>query len=470
MLLLLPLLLLPLEVWAACTGSSPTWSSTPDYASVNSCLGSATSGDTINVSAGDGTETWASTLTITKGIYIKGPGSGSLTVTGSSNPMIVIQPVTDVEVELTGFTFNTNNSVTVIQLWGSNTEAAFIRTKANIHNNAFVGISTPNSSRYYIDLAGMGGVVWQNTFSGAWQYFVGHFDPWGTDQAFTLYDSDLNTTKALYFEDNIFTKTETSDNYIQDCQFSGLRVVWRYNTWNIPGDTGTAIDWHGYSNASYNSCQGYLVYGNQFNLTNNGSMYSGLLSVRGGRGLAFYNNVTSTGDVITIGNCNGEYGCALTYTDHQITRQYNWNNRQNLTTLSGDMTLNGSTISCDGKSNYPLENWNFFNYKTSFNGTVGVGCGTLASRPATCTARVAYWATNQSCANVTGLVGDIITNPSRTNISGNLYVCTATDTWTEWGALYTYPHPLRMEGGGIYTETLTSIGVFFIDHGFKNKC
>jgi len=74
----------------------------------------------------------------------------------------------------------------------------------------------------------------------------------------------------------------------------------------------------------------------------------------------------------------------------------------------------------------------------AFNGTQGTGYGVLASRPATCTPGpggtygtsptgsygVAYWATDANSSN------------------GELYVCTATNTWTAIYQPYTYPHPL----------------------------
>lgn len=65
-----------------------------------------------------------------------------------------------------------------------------------------------------------------------------------------------------------------------------------------------------------------------------------------------------------------------------------------------------------------------------FNGTSGTGFGTLANRPTSCTAGVAYWATDQGSWNQTG--GE----------QGELYVCTATNTWTMVYQPYTYPHPL----------------------------
>lgn len=79
----------------------------------------------------------------------------------------------------------------------------------------------------------------------------------------------------------------------------------------------------------------------------------------------------------------------------------------------------------------------------SFNGTQGTGYGPLASRPSTCTPGpggtygasptgsygVAYWATDANGGN------------------GELYVCTAANTWTGIYQPYVYPHPLETSGG-----------------------
>lgn len=75
-----------------------------------------------------------------------------------------------------------------------------------------------------------------------------------------------------------------------------------------------------------------------------------------------------------------------------------------------------------------------------FNGTVGTGWGTLANRPTTCTAGVAYWATDQGSWNNTS------SNPygvQQNGADGVLYKATATNTWTLYYEPYTYPHPLR---------------------------
>jgi len=74
-----------------------------------------------------------------------------------------------------------------------------------------------------------------------------------------------------------------------------------------------------------------------------------------------------------------------------------------------------------------------------FNGTAGTGYGTLDNRPTTCTTGVGYWATDQGSWNTSGA-----TFPNQTWSQGELFVCTATNSWssTPYYTPYTYPHPL----------------------------
>jgi hypothetical protein len=64
--------------------------------------------------------------------------------------------------------------------------------------------------------------------------------------------------------------------------------------------------------------------------------------------------------------------------------------------------------------------------------TVGVRTGTLANRPAACTAGVAYWCT--TC-------GKWRKDTSAEVADGALFKCTATDTWTAYYIPHPYPHP-----------------------------
>jgi len=79
---------------------------------------------------------------------------------------------------------------------------------------------------------------------------------------------------------------------------------------------------------------------------------------------------------------------------------------------------------------------------TSFNGTTVAGVGTLAKRPATCTPFVAYWATDQGSWN----------NKTPGVAAGQLYKCTATNTWTWWYVPYAYPNPLQQRPRGTTTS------------------
>jgi hypothetical protein len=85
---------------------------------------------------------------------------------------------------------------------------------------------------------------------------------------------------------------------------------------------------------------------------------------------------------------------------------------------------------------YYMENFSQATQSSStspFNGTttIGMGHGTLANQPATCTTGVGYWATDQGNWNQSGSGGQ-----------GELFLCTATNTWTLYYTPYTYPHPL----------------------------
>jgi hypothetical protein len=84
-------------------------------------------------------------------------------------------------------------------------------------------------------------------------------------------------------------------------------------------------------------------------------------------------------------------------------------------------------------SHYPTiqENRDYYNQKSPFDGTTGVGVGKLADRPKTCTPGVAYWATDQGEWDNTHHGPD-----------GQLYVCTERDSWEVYYKPYTYPHPL----------------------------
>ncbi len=107
-----------------------------------------------------------------------------------------------------------------------------------------------------------------------------------------------------------------------------------------------------------------------------------------------------------------------------------------------------------------------------FDGTTGMGFGTLANRPTTCThvtspdgddgGGVGYFATDQGSWNASS------SNPYGVNVAGAdgvLYRCSATNTWTAHYIPYTYPHPLQgasfsVEGSGSGLKGGKGLGLF----------
>jgi hypothetical protein len=108
---------------------------------------------------------------------------------------------------------------------------------------------------------------------------------------------------------------------------------------------------------------------------------------------------------------------------------YAWNNHGN-----GGVEMPFEVLGfCDLNLLHIQENRDFYNFIDAFNGSIGIGNGTLANRPVTCTPGVGYWATDQGSWNLNGE-------------DGVLYKCTALNAWGKYYEPLVYPHPLRQVG------------------------
>ncbi len=424
------------------------------YSDVSSAIGAASSGDTVSVPSGSCV--WNSPLSITKEINLIGPGSTALTIrnsftcTTTSTHMIVYtpsNPSADTPFRISGFTFDGGGKCSgiLLNVARSNTPQTKVRIDHNVFQNHH-----PTSTTYGVCITNGGawGVVDNNILnSNPIPVRNGNGnDNWWNNLSGIVPGSDEN----MYFEDN----TINVFNIVTDCQVAE-RYAFRYNTINYSTtDYYQSFDLHG--NTPGHSCFGAEVYGNYLNLVKNS--YGGqFFAQRGGAVLAFYNEFDVAGGTVyssvreeyndtdhkTTNVCPSDSDqqarkstCSLDGQHQHVDRSYYWINRKNATGALINVAIDTRAPYVPGVI---AENAQFWHDAVPFNGTVGVGCGTLASRPATCTKGVGYWATNQSCSNLTGMVGK---NPA-TPISGTLYKCTATNTWAAYYTPYTYPHPLR---------------------------
>lgn len=267
--------------------------------------------------------------------------------------------------------------------------------------------------------------------------------------------------------------------YVEDCSFThtifgnaidanyGGAYVFRYNTLN-----GPYIESHSVQ-AENRATRRWEIYGNLLNNTGNNIFIPFFL--RGGTGVVFGNmakgnfgrfiigidNVRSFGSPSPGGACDGSSGWDGNFVGEagypcrdQIGRgqdselwvtnplgkytqvllpAYAWMNRNETNNEIKYTVLNG----CE---THIKEERDYYNFNANFDGSSGVGCGKIEDLPENCEVGVAYWATNQSCANIDGIVG----LSKNDLISGTLYKCTKPNEWEEYFTPYTYPHPLRM--------------------------
>lgn len=435
---------------ADCTGSSPNLTAaSASAADITACITAAVTGDTINVP--QETVVWSGGISIpsAKKLTLQGAGKTLTLISGSgaialnmSGSRLTGFGLTDIYVYADGNGFRIDNNnitfttwVSGIQIMSRNDHTPDVPTGV-IYENTLTNIRVLVSGTNYMLAGGNAqNVLWANSFA-------------------------LGNSNTVFIEDNTFaTGTNAVDgNY-------GGSYVFRYNTLTKK----QYVEAH--SATSQRGMRRWEVYGNI--IGNSESATNLPIWMRGGTGLIFGNllsgnwtNQTIALDIVRLysydlcdgdsawdGNtgagleagypCRDQIGRGYDSTQWEdspagayaqpLTPAYFWNNKK--TDGSTELTIQNP----NGSSNHIQANRDYYNYNASFNGTTGTGCGALASRPATCTTGVGYWATDQSCSSLTDRVGVAPSTP----ISGTLYKCTATDTWTSYFTPYTYPHPLR---------------------------
>ena len=457
-------------VHADCTGSSPTWTTTPDYVSLSSCVSQATYGDTINVSAG-AAQTYTSTLNITKNIKLAGPGASNLTILSGGGTTIILNYTPDSTTitnggvfELSGFTFDGNGGSST-NYWGlvvlnapTPTSGGVTPSWIKIHDNRFQN-NGPSESMALACVGGLtAGVIYNNSFlnignmlkvMGDWGgSYCGGYYTWKYDPTFSY-----ASPATLYFEDN---SVSYSSSYVAAGSNTGwietgwgARLVVRYNTWDPTNHTTMDYYWDDHGEQwNQTSCTGQCssqvveYYGNIINNAKGGQWHN----IRGSWAMVFNNLAVGTASPgIDLYGMSGGADCdsdacgsssgPLAGTVQQLNNTYAFNNQ-----FSGTQVrlVNGGGIpNCTPAI---AENVSYFQYNSSCTaGTCSAGVGVGPSAPTgACTTGVGYWVWNQG-ATLPTTVADMRTYTQ----AGIFYKCTSTNTWTEYFKPYKYPHPLR---------------------------
>jgi hypothetical protein len=398
----------------------------PSYSDVSAAISAASSGDTVMVP--EGSATWSSTLGITKDIELIGAGIGNTVISGNNRGqgsyMISFNPGSaGLGLRISGFTFNITEQQCI---YLANNNHLPPHADIRIDHNRFTNSTISGAAIFN---RGCRGVIDNNTFDNmkyplriGWGSSMGGAWDWDNFPELVWGLADDN----LYIEDNTFSNVKMC---LCDQDQAG-RYVFRYNQFNADNTMYPWLDIHG-GRGDLHGGFGGEVYGNIY------TVGGFLMSHRGGR-LAFHHNNASAGGTYNIYNNSG---CPPGGDREKINNSYIFINREGPTgSLVGWSNSGGDD--CGGvvveNSTFWMDNSGCVYPNTCSNITSGVGCGPLANRPTNCTTGTGYWATNQSCSDLTGMVG---TNPA-TPISGTLYKCTSPNTWTAYYTPLVYPHPL----------------------------
>lgn len=450
-----------INVTSGCTGASPTWTAAnPSHTEISACIALASSGDTIIVPAGSAT--WVSGISLASNKLLTLKGAGATSTVISHGAITAISMVGAHRVTGMGFKLTNSGGVHI------NVRGQGWRIDHCEFNN-LVG-----TSQYSIQATGQNMEVPPTGLIDNNKFVEGRIDVNGMMSFLkisTLWASDpvIGTKDQVYIEDNTFHKAVVSYGNVIDSS-RGASFVARYNT--VSGTT--QFQAHGLQDDRERGTKSWEVYGNKF--TSIGESTFSSIFMRSGTGIIAYNQsdnyqysvgfddrrAINSGSFPTIGACDGN-----SYADGNTTGQSGWPCRDQIgrgkdASLWTANTVNpapaqasspaylfanrqgtsaGTVISHNNTGNWIKADRDYYTHSESFNGTSGVGCGTLANRPASCTPGVAYWATNQSCTNLTGMVG---ANPA-TSVTGKLYKCDEHGQWevNPYYTPYTYPHPLR---------------------------
>jgi hypothetical protein len=418
-------------------------------AAVQAAINAASSGDTVLL-PNSCSATWNTQVVLSSSKGITLDGNQSTITKGSiaggftaANALITITLGNNATTRVTNFNFEQGASSGGYFIWvsGQDNNLQFFR----IDHNDFYGPTVGTHLR----VNAWKGLIDHNTitWAGGGSNEVIHLEAGGasnnepdTAEAFTHnlggWDADVipGQDNQIFVEDNRCVNQKTGNYSGGSCVqgYYGVRYTARFNylehaMFNMHGTAGRG------------GGRWWEIYNNSFSLRSGESAnQSQYMDLNAGSGFVFGNSKSgaSNGGVGEIRFCEQDSGSYPRIwqvgrgkntksppqhgTDQTLTPAYSWGN-SNMTEAIGN---------CGG-SGLVEANRDVYYDSGTFNGAVGVGAGPRASRPASCTAGVGYWATDEGEWNAT--------NGSQPD--GRFYKCTASNVWTLHYTPYRYPHP-----------------------------
>jgi hypothetical protein len=440
--------------FATCSGSGIAWSCTSGStaAQVNTVIGSASDGAVVTFA--NGSYSWSSTISfsLSTGITFICANGATCTVTSSAIAAFGFPTGSSTKLyRISGFTFPSAAGTVWTCPAGGCTGTI---TQFRFDHNTCTGITASatvitigeNTSIQYVY-----GVIDHNTFSSASSF--------AAMQVFGIADASApasaqGTISNMFMEDNTITVTTMTDSGTGAMDGWGpmAAVVFRHNTVTnalVTIHSAETVGGHG------NGAANWEVYNNHVIGTSGSAVPDGyrLIHHQGSFEEMYFNNTFTpftepiNSDALSLaanyppqytGSYPTIYQPGRDYHAHLLYPVYGWNNRD---------TINGNKVPEADESGFPTyfaPNRDWYDEvgtgpqsstTSPFNGTSGVGFGTLARRPSTCTPTPSVLAPDQG----RGGVGYFATDQGT---QGILYSCTSTNTWGVWYTPYTYPHPL----------------------------
>lgn len=483
---------------AACSGSGLTWTCQEGstIADVETAMSSASDGAVITFASGS--YTWNTGIldafSSAKGVTLICEAVQTCDITLSTSLMLRIAYSGDNDklYRFSGFNLTGScSSGNCIQIYHATSGATIDRLrKFRFDHNRLTNLNIGNDGFRFAQIGAIDrggevyGVVDHNTVTAAQAHIFFHTMGDGGVGSVVWGASARGTENALYFEDNTLTFTDDGLPlyHCNDAWHSG-KYVWRYNTVTncrvathgvlhggvklfevyrntITGNSGGNRTWNDCWRCIHSQGSGEIyVFQNKF---------YGASTVRSGA-IVVQHYRSDSANSGTYGVCDGTqsvdgntapeatyrgWPCLAQPGRMEVGGTPSWGKLAPMfafgNTSGHDNTIRNITVESSGYiANHLVANRDYYNAvnataqispSTPFNGTTGMGYGTLANRPTTCTHMTApdgdegggvmYWATDQGSWNLSGP-------------SGVLYRCSAANIWTVHYTPYTYPHPLQ---------------------------